>query len=85
MHIPVIVRLSYVSVIPPARPLTAGVHAANPHGPLHTDSQHTDHTGKMTTHNERLIDAAGGHRAQEYARWRRLRLRLRPGGRHGRC
>ena len=34
--------------------------------------------------NMRQIDAAGGHRAQEHARWWRLRLRVRPGDRYGR-
>ena len=34
----------------------------------------------MTTENMRPIDAAGGHRAQEQARWWRLRLPVRPGG-----
>jgi hypothetical protein len=80
MHIPVMVRLTYI----PARPLAAGVRTTNPHVQLHIDSQHADHTRKITTENMRQIDAAGGHRAQEHARWWRLRLRVRPGDRYGR-
>ena len=40
---------------------------------------------KRQPNSMRLVDAAGGHRAREHARWRRLQLRLRPGRRHGRC
>ena len=40
----------------------------------------------VTFHPERMLptDGAGGAQTQEQARWLRLRLRLRPGGRFGR-
>ena len=70
---------------PPPGPWPQGCAPLTPtcrYTPIH---MHADRHRKMTTENVRPIDAAGGHRAQEHARWCRLRLRLRPGGRHGRC
>jgi hypothetical protein len=70
---------------PPPAPWPQGCAPLTPtcrYTPIH---MHADRHRKMTTENVRPIDAAGGHRAQEHARWCRLRLRLRPGGRHGRC
>ena len=61
------------------------MHTTSPHEPLHIDSQYADRTQKWTTENMPQIDTAGRHRAQEHARSWRLRLRLRPVGRHGRC
>ena len=79
MHILFIIRLKH----PPIRSLTAGVRTAGPHGALRTCSHRADHTRNNNKNNSPLNLAAGGHWAQEHARLGELRLRLRPGGRHG--
>ena len=52
---------------------------------LHNDSHRADPSAIGREKTICANVAAGGHGAREVARWRRWRLRLRPGGRWGRC